>query len=130
MQPFHGSVRRWAWPEHGFCPLLPLQRHMSSHITALGPAAQESERERGDMRIREVSKRATRRGRGLTAVTSRGRSKEWEQFNPRTFSDRKKGRVHQRSPRDDLFSLLTAGEKYSTSMAAKAARVQEEQKPE
>lgn len=63
MQPFHGSVRRWAWPEHGFCPLLPLQRHVSSHITALGPAAQESERKRryeNQRSVKESNKKGQR----------------------------------------------------------------------
>lgn len=129
MQPLHGSMKRWAWSEHGFAPCSH-PRDTCPPTSLLWNQQHRNGRERGNMRIKEVSKRAARRGRGLTAATCRGRLKEWEQFNPRTFSDRKKGWVHQRSPGDDLLSLLTAGETYSASMAGKAAQVQEEQKPE
>lgn len=129
MQPLHGSMKRWAWSEHGFAPCSH-PRDTCPPTSLLWNQQHRNGRERGNMRIKEVSKRAARRGRGLTAATCRGRLKEWEQFNPRTFSDRKKGWVHQRSPGDDLLSLLTAGETYSTSMGGKAAQVQEEQKPE
>lgn len=108
MQPFYGSMRRRTWSEHGFCPLLPPQRHVSSHITALGPAAQERERKRRFENQRSV-KGNNKKGQRSNSCDLQRKMKGMGAIQPKDIFWQKEGASPSESPRDDLLSCWQLG---------------------